>query len=332
VADSQRSAVSNPSSPKRTLHEYRSLDRTTKHKRQRRKQSDSDLSGQWGNWTGERGPDRASKCTEDVSEDEVHLIRPQKTSEVLDEPKRKRPEPRPITAYSDRFNGIGIVTPSDAQKEFSNTIDRVERSRKRLNPDLSPDELAPSSEEGAELRPAKRAKHPSPSLSKRGNIKATNFRRSSTIERPVTLEKDHQRVMEQKRQADLIIGDGLRILRGISGVCQYEAGFVDDPDHCFLCVRQVGHTLLPVDQERNILRPYRNLTLSLHNSRYLLRAKDDKNCCIVSVVYDTADISNGAGPKLMIEFATTQDFAKFFQWAAVYNDDKFQFNIKDCPR
>ncbi|KAI1180768.1 hypothetical protein F4777DRAFT_172034 [Nemania sp. FL0916] len=334
-AGSQNSIVPTISA---SVAEYRGVDRWTKSKK-RRKRSSSTFPIQ-GEDVKTREPrlNTTPKGNEDVSDDEIDLISPQKAQEDLNR-KRKRPEMqterRPISEFSDRFKGTGHITRPDIREKFSKVIDKAERNGPRRDPDLSPDELATSPELGAAKRPAKRSRNLSPSLSRRGQIKVTDFSSASTAastaSRPATAQMDAQLVNQQKKEAEIVIGNGLQILRGVSGQCRYEADYEGDPDCCFLSLDEVGHTLQPVDQDANVLEPYAYLTLNLEKSMTIVHAKDDEDCYVVAIRSSQVVLSNGAGPRLVIEFASKRDFDKLFQWAAIYRR-KFGFEIIDCPK
>ncbi|KAI0532498.1 hypothetical protein GGR58DRAFT_507349 [Xylaria digitata] len=333
VTDSQRSVASNTSTPQPKVAEYRHIDNYTKNIRYRKKESNPRFLAQLEEV--ESSPPRPippQKSDEDVSEDEVDLINPQKALQGSAQLKRKQPQAHPISEYSNRFKGASnLVVNHSASHIFSKAIDTADKNMKDRQPNLSPDELAPSSEEIAASRPTKRLRQFSPSLSKRGNILPTNFGGFSAAKSYTTTNAECQQIDEKKKQADMIIGDGLRIMRGASGRSQYQADYGDDPDYCFLSVRQIGHTLYPVDQEQNFLKPYKYLTLDIKKAKSIIRsAGDDENRMVV--VNSGINISNGAGPKLVIEFESPTGFSKFFEWVALYRDRKDPISIKDCNR
>ncbi|KAJ2983428.1 hypothetical protein NUW58_g6250 [Xylaria curta] len=322
VADSQRSVASNMSASQLVVPEYRHVDRHMKHKRKRSRTSRGD-----GRVAGQENTEGymlesipPSKSDEDTTDDEVHIINPQKNPADSHQPTRQ-PERRPILDFANRFKQ------SNPRREFGRVIDKVEKRNKRAERHSSPDELAPSLEEIEANQAAKRPKKLSSSLSTRGNIQPTGFKGASTV-RPYVGVGPGRDPSEDKKKADSIIGAGLRILRGASGQCKYDAGYNDDPDPCFLSVREIGHTLFPVDQEKNLLKSYAYLTLDLKRVMSVCRAKNDENF-IVKVNSRGVANSNSAGPILMIEFASKPELHRFFQWLAIYRESGWQVEIKD---
>lgn len=326
IPDSQRSVASNVSTistPQQSvgIAEYRWMDHHTKHRRKRSRVNHTNLRSRSQEDVESPGSriDLLPKGDEDITDDEVHLINPQKEPTSSHQPKNSQLEQLPILEYANRF-----MTESDPKQIFSKTIDRAEKRMKYWEPDSSPDELA-SGQEMAGSRAAKRPKALSSSLSRRGNIPTTSFTSASAT------RSEYKQLDDNKRDAESIIGTGLRIMRGASGRCQYQAGYEGDPDPLFLSIREIGHKLHPVDQEKDLLKPYRYLTVDLHNVRAVLRVGDDEESYIVSVTLHAANLANSAGPKLMIEFASKPEFSKFFQWLAIYRTSR-EIHIKDCRR
>ncbi|TRX96180.1 hypothetical protein FHL15_002904 [Xylaria flabelliformis] len=331
VPDSQRSVASNASASQRSVPEYRNLDLHTKHKRKRSRTNrvGSIFLGQEDVESPRSKPTHAPKVDEDITDDEVHLVEPPKAPEVPHQLKRKEIGQRPISEYASRFIG----TESDPRTRFSKVVDKVEKKTMKFGEaDLSPDELTSNLEEVGEGRPAKRHKPTSSSLSKRGNISATKFTSASTAKSSSQMEKACQLQDDNKRNAGMIIGTGLRVLRGASGRCMYQAGYKDDPDPLSLSILEIGHTLFPIDKEKNILAPYKYLTINLKDVKCFLRVGNEEESCIVSVIFKSANFTNGAGPKLMVEFASKPEFSRFFQWVATYRNTFEKIDIKDCKR
>lgn len=267
-----------------------------------------------------------------ISDDEVDLINPLEVSAGSPLPKRKRPEARPILEFADRFKENPLQAPSEGQQTFSRVINKVEKRMQRKTFDMSPDELAPSLEEIAASRPGKRPRNFSPSLSRRGNIPSTSFKGgTSTTRTSTTTDKKLNKVVEQTQKAKLLIGTGLRILRGTSGRCQYQSGHEDDPDPCFLSIREIGHTLSPVDQSKELLKPYVYLTLDLNCAKTVYYDQSDETCRIAMIKFKSVDLKNSAGIRLMIEFASAQELDRFKEWVMIYKDD-YEFDIVSLSR
>ncbi|GAP84125.2 putative Ulp1 protease family protein [Rosellinia necatrix] len=328
IPDSQRSAASNMSGTRPELKEYRAVDQHTKPKRARTNRSsprqlrhddDDDDDGDHDVESSRPRPNLPSKSDEDSTDDEIHLINPQGALSGAHQPKRKRSEEKPILDLADRFR------PKGATLALKRAIDNTEKGKRNRRQDSSPDELAPSSEEIA-TRSIKRPRHLSPSLSKKGNIMRTSFVdvRSSTAS-----SSNFQLIDKHKEEADLIIGAGLRILRGTCGKYQYQAGFREDPDPCFMSTRELGHTLFPVDQEGNILKSYRYLTVDLKEISHIVHTKDNKEGRIVAISQRMC-LTNGAGAKLIIEFASPPELDKFLQWVNLYSPSFYQIIKKPC--
>ncbi|KAI0439225.1 hypothetical protein F4803DRAFT_54063 [Xylaria telfairii] len=323
IPDSQRSVASNMSNSQSGVGvaEYRWVDHHTKPKRKRSRPKHANLRSRSQEDVESPGSrhDLPPKGDEDITDDEVHLVNPQKESASSHQPKNSQLEERPILEYANRF----AITESDPQQIFSKTIDRAEKRIKLREPDSSPDELAVG-QEIAGSRPAQRPKPLSSSLSRRGNIQTTSFTSGPTS------RSEYKHLDSNKRNAESIIGTGLRILRGASGRCQYRAGSEADPDPLFLSTREIGHKLHPVNQEKDLLKSYRYLTVDIHKVRTILRVGDGEECYIVNISQDMS-LENSAGPKLMIEFASKPEFFKFFQWVAIYRNGQ-EILIKDCRR
>lgn len=327
VTDSQLSVTSNLSPSQQTLSEYRIVDRHTKPKRRRSNRGDLRVSGQE---TIESPGFRRVPCPksdEDDTEDEVDLLDHRKIAANGQQAKRKRSKERPILDFVTRFQGSGTLPSSD----FEKAIDNAERNMSKQKLDLSADELAPSSEEIAASRSTKRQRKFSPSLSRKGKALPSSLQDHSNARSSIRTSTNDQLSIKQKSEADMIIGRGLRILRGACGRSQYEASHEGDPDECFLSVIDFGHTLFPVDSEKNLLESYIYLTLDITATRHILRAKDVQDSRIVSILQRT-NPANSAGAKLMIEFASPPDFEKFFQWVAVYMAGSCTVVIRDCNR
>ncbi|KAI1733706.1 hypothetical protein F4680DRAFT_440691 [Xylaria scruposa] len=313
VPDSQHSVSSNVSDSQRSVSEFRNVDWHTKRKRKRSRTN--------RNKPGQEDVE-SPEVDEDITDDEVHLVEPAKAPEDSLQLERKEIKQRPISEYANRF----IDTRPDPKTSFSKVVDKVEKKTMKFGEaDLGLDELTSNLEEGGRPKPT------SSSLSKRGNISATKFttapKSSSGMEKACQLQDDN------KKNAGMIIGTGLRVLRGASGRYMYQADYKDDPDPLFLSILEVGHTLLPVDKEgKKILVPYRYLTINLKDVRCFLRAHNEEESCIVSVSFNSTKLMNGAGPKLMIEFASKLEFSKFFQWVAIYRNTWTKFDIRDCKR
>ncbi|KAI1754592.1 hypothetical protein F4782DRAFT_493125 [Xylaria castorea] len=330
IPDSQRSVASNVSASQPGLPEYRVLDVHTKPKRKRSRTNRSDprSPGQGDIESPKSKPTPSPKMDEDITDDEVHLVNPLKVPANPHQPKHKETEQRPMSEYASRF----LATESDPKLRFSKVVDKVEKKTMKFGEvDLSPDELATGLEEVAVGRPAKRPKPISSSLSKRGNIPTTKFTSAPTGKSSAGMERECQLQVDNKRNADMIIRTGLRILRGASGQCMYQADYEDDPNPLFLSICEIGHTLLPFDHEKNILLPYRYLTLNLKDVRSFLRVNNEEESCIVSVNFNGMNLTNSAGPKLVIEFASKPEFSRFFEWVATYRNT-WKIDIKDCKR
>ncbi|KAI0550768.1 hypothetical protein F4679DRAFT_594384 [Xylaria curta] len=320
VPDSHYSVSSSVSDSQRSVSEFRNVDWHTKRKRKRSRAKRSQPGQEDVKSPGSKTT-LTPEIDEDITDDEVHLVEPAKAPENPLRLERKEIK-RPITEYASRF----FNTESDPKTRFSKAVDKVEKRKTKFGKaDLSPDELTLSLEEGGG-----QPKPTSSSLSKRGNISATKFttapKSSSGMEKACQLQDDN------KKNAGMIIGTGLRVLRGASGRCMYQADYKDDPDPLFLSILEVGHILLPVDkEEKKVLAPYRYLTINLEDVKCFFRARNEEESRIVSVSFKSTKLKNGAGPKLMIEFASILEFYKFFQWVANYENIR-NIEIRDCKR
>jgi hypothetical protein len=269
------------------------------------------------------------KSDEEISddEDEVHLLNPQKASAGPRLLKREQ-HAYPLSHISKYFSQDKTRTHLDSVGRFRGVLDKVDGKTKRHESDGSSDELALNPEE-MPTRHAKRRKEFHASLSKKGEIQPTKFKNASTAGLSSFLDFD-----EQMRKAELIIGAGLRIVRGASGQCLYQADYESggDPDFCLLSVREISHTLFPVGQDGNILEPYAYLTVNLAKARTIIRARGDDPSHIIAINCDSTDLSNSAGPKLMVEFASSQEWSKFLEWIAIYRGSRRQITVKESSR
>ncbi|KAI3324991.1 hypothetical protein HD806DRAFT_533588 [Xylariaceae sp. AK1471] len=337
ITDSQRSVGSNKSATRGMIPEYHEATRFTNQRRKRPRTKPRDLK-----------PPRQEKDIEDPEanflpplksdeeisedEDEVDLINPQKASTGSHPQKREQSGHRDIFAGSRHFKKgsrlPNYLDPMQTLRKVIDEVDKVGGKMKHQESDGSPDELALNPEEIPTRQPAKRRRELPPSLSKKGDIQRTQYKGVSTTRPSVAVEQMDDRM----REAELIIGNGLRIVRGASGQCLYHTDYDSDPKYCFLSVREISHTLLPVDQHHEILKPYTYLTLNLSKARAILRASDADPSCIVAVNCDSTDLSNSAGPKLMVEFATSQEWSRFLEWVAIYKGSGGKLSIRDCSR
>ncbi|KAI0969814.1 hypothetical protein F4678DRAFT_154797 [Xylaria arbuscula] len=330
VADSQRSLTSNPSPSRSGIPEFRNVDRYVKRQRTRSNKFSPGFPAQDDIRSRTSSSVRPPKSDDDISDDEVHLVQPSKELASSPQAKRKRPVSYAMTDFADRFQQGGSLNRTSSSQRFSKAIDNVDERMKHRTGDLSPDELALSEEELARSRPPKRPKMLSPSLSKRGDILATKFKGAATPGPSATMHAKCQQAADKKTEAASLIQDGLRILRGTSGQHQYLAAYEEDPDYCALSIREIGHTLYPVDRKRDFLKPYMYLTLNIGKAKDILRSEDEE-CLIVSVIFEGVNLANGAGPKLMIEFVSAIDFSKFFEWVNLYTDSS-RPRIRPCNR
>ncbi|KAI0403626.1 hypothetical protein F4802DRAFT_279464 [Xylaria palmicola] len=329
ITDSQHSGASSMSSLEPNVTEFRKLDHYTKAKRHRTNRKKSIVSEPEG--VEQPGSSIVShqRNDEELTDDEVDLIKFHETpaGSGSNHPKDEEPKTKPILYYLHRFKTANTPTGSTPATIFSNIIDNADEKVKSRRRSFSPDELVPSPEELAARRPAKRQKNSSVSLSSRGHINPTKFKGTSTTKSTST---EIKRMDENLVKSKDIVGPGLRILRGMSGQCQYQAGCEDDPIYCCLTVREIGHRLFPVDKDNNLLKAYSYLTLDISRVEKIFRADKDEGCLIVSIKFASLDLSNSAGPKLMIEFSSASDFTKFFAWVSVYRRGDRQVEIQNC--
>ncbi|KAI0434522.1 hypothetical protein F5Y09DRAFT_234014 [Xylaria sp. FL1042] len=332
ATDSQRSIASNMSASQTVIPEYRFMDRYTKSKRSRKNRDDSKFPAQEDIEATSPGSFAPPKNDEDISEDEVDFINPPRELADPHQLKRKQPEEHSISEFANRFQHGGSPVQSNPSQMVGKIIDKIDKKAKRQGYSFSPDELAPSEEELAAIRPTKRQKTFSNSLSKRGDIIPTKFKGISTARPSAAIDVECQQAVDRREEGKAIIGDGLRIVRGASGRNQYQAEYEDDPTHCFLSIREIGHTLFPVDENNKILKPYRYLTLDVRKANTILLDEDNEDCCIVIINSGGTDLANGAGPRLMIEFASAAELTKFSQWVALYKGTNCSVTIKNCKR
>lgn len=332
IPDSQRSVASNKSTALPGVVEYRHVENRNKRRRYRKNRDDSDIPAERGSSVLRLIPPQKSE--ELSSEDEVDVINHFKKPAVSHQHKRKQPEEHPIEDYASRFQRETIPTQSKALQVFGTAIDNTDKLMRHRGPDPGPDELGPSDEDNLPARPTKRPKTIASSLSSRGNIQSTKFVGASTAKSSSSMDTKPRLADAdaQKENADTIIRDGLRIMRGVSGNYRYQAMDPDAPDYCALSIREIGHTLFPVDHQKEFLKPYRYLTLDIKKTKTVVRSSHAEKCLIVAVMSDSVNLSNGASPKLMIEFASELEYQQFLQWIAVYKDLSSPKFFKDCPR
>ncbi|KAI1310048.1 hypothetical protein F5Y03DRAFT_47982 [Xylaria venustula] len=330
IADSQRSFTSNPSPSRTDIPEFRKVDKYVKRPRTRSNKSSPRFPAYDDICSRTLSSVPPLKSDDDISDDEVDLVKPSKKLASSPQAKRKRPGSYDITDFADRFQQGGSSNRTGPSQRFSKAIDNADEWVKHRKSDLSPDELALSDEEQARSRPAKRPKMLSSSLSKRGDILPTKFKGAATAGSSATMHAKCQQAADKMSEAALLIQDGLRISRGASGKCQYLAEYEEDPDYCALSIREIGHTLFPVDEKRDFLKPYMYLTLDISKAKIILWSEAEE-CLIVGVISDSISFANGAGPKLMIEFASAGDFSRFVEWVELYIEPTHQ-RIRTCER
>ncbi|KAI2623450.1 hypothetical protein GGS21DRAFT_494291 [Xylaria nigripes] len=327
VTNSQSSSAPNG------VQEYSLVDRWTKSKRSRARRSGSSFSDRDEDiefvepWLS-----APSRTDDDVSEDEVNFIGPRTTLASPSPPKGKQPEERLITESSNNFKARSSIRLNPSQT-FRDVVDGVYGKARREDIDLSPDELAPSADEVRPPRPVKRRRQFSPSLSRKGNIPLAKINGSSTTLSPVAMVADGQRIDEGSTDSAVaIISGGLHIRRAICGKTRYETDQKNAPDCCLLSVREAGHTLLPVDKDNNPLKSLQALTISIKKVKSILYDRDDPVCRIVCINFGTTEVSIGAGPKLMVEFASTDHLDNFIHWVELYRKEDSSIILKLCTR
>ncbi|KAI0398060.1 hypothetical protein F5Y17DRAFT_454370 [Xylariaceae sp. FL0594] len=211
---------------------------------------------------------------------------------------------RPAVQVPEQVKTVGSL-------EFKRVVDTVERrteSKSRLlhGKSDSPDELAFDTE-GTIFRPAKRAKTFPSEPSKCASKPAT------VAEACVVVEPSQQAIEKQKRIAREIIGDGLRIVRGVSGRSLYRAKCETDPELCRLYVVAISHTLSPVGQNKSdILERFQFLTVNLEKVKSIIHPDVPADCRIISITM-SPNLSVGAGPKTMVEFETSDALSRFLE-------------------
>ncbi|KAJ3575617.1 hypothetical protein NPX13_g3972 [Xylaria arbuscula] len=327
IPDSQRSVTSHKNTAKGEVVEFRRAESYKKRKRFRRNKDDSKFLGETSSPVSRPIPPQRSE--EPISEDEVDFIDHSKKPGISYQLKRRQSGEHPITDYAIHFQRNTAATSSNALQLFSATLDNVDKRTRHRGPDLSPDELGASDEEYQPARSSKRPKIAAPSLSNRGNIQPTNFSGVSTTKSSSTLDAQYRLADEQEQNANTIIRDGLLIKRGVSGIYRY-CEMDEDAPKCALAIRTIGHTLLPVDRRKDFLPPYRYLTLDIKKTKNILRSSEHDECLIVCAISESLTLTNGASPRLMIEFASKPEYVRFLEWVAVYNDSSTPNIIRDC--
>ncbi|KAI1818175.1 hypothetical protein GGS20DRAFT_393776 [Poronia punctata] len=314
IADS---FTSNKSTPSMSVE----LDHPKQHRRRKRPRRSSK---KWSSIRetereGNKEGDYLAQAKGDGDEaDDVHIIMPSGGSM---DPQMAKPQEstRPISEIERNFKRR--QPHQDPAQRFRNTIDMVDERRMRV--EQSPDELAVDDEENMTTRAVKRPRRSPPSNpSKSGSILPKEVKRISGAKLPSTTNDDQAIINERLGKAKLVTGTGLRVRRGASGKCVYQSEHPDDPTNCFLSIREISHTLIPVDQDDNILEPYTYLTLNIKKVLKIFIPEDQKNCFMVSVVLNGVDFVNGVGPRLSIEFEDQYTLTRFMEWVAIFNEQK----------
>ncbi|KAI5862767.1 cysteine proteinase [Durotheca rogersii] len=178
--------------------------------------------------------------------------------------------------------------------------------------DSSPDELALDEQDMLEKVPTRRIVTPSPSLSKKADIK-----------RPKLSPLSHPRPQGPPRIVDVpnmhmdaarkIIGSGLRVLRAVSGRCGYEAEKAGELGACYLKLQTVSHILHPTDTNGKAMEQCEYLLVNLQK---VLRVEfsSSPNCRVVKI-QRSVDASKGALQKLILEFHSHEELDRFMEWA-----------------
>jgi len=262
----------------------------------------------------------------ETEDDDVQLLGHREASTRSRLPRSEGPE-RSIGEIENRFRKKR--TYPEPVEQFKKVVDNVERGRLYCKAE-SPDELALDMEE-IRARPVKRTKRSPSGSSKRTAILPREAKRVTIAKALPAVDSSQQGIDERMREAQLIIGNGLRIVRGASGNCRYRADCKDDPDLCLLSVREISHTLIPVDQDNNMLIPYQYLTLNIEKAKLIVHPESYDDCLIVSIRLDRPNITFGAGPKLMVEFATSKMLSRFMEWVNVFTKGN-TIEVRECRR
>ncbi|KAI1099861.1 cysteine proteinase [Jackrogersella minutella] len=233
---------------------------------------------------------------------------------------------QPISTIMKRFapnRGKGVSKVADcttAARKMDHIIDNAGRKKTILGSmESSPDELAPEVQDMKERVRSKRPLTPSPSLSKRGDIRQTKFSTSSHTKSQSANERIGESDLDR---AANIIGSRLRIVRAVSGSLKYEADKASSGDECFLKLRDVSHVLHATNLNGDILKDHAYCTVNLKKVRYIT-ISSDPNCCVVSI-NRLADATIMAGAKLMIEFRYPEDLQHFKEWFGMKREDNIQ--------
>lgn len=257
-------------------------------------------------------------------DDEVKIV---SGIEPVTSPKRSPVEKHlNIEAIARRFNHPRITT---SARRMELIIDKaVVPTSISKSGESSPDELAPKEQDMMKKLPTKRPVTPSPSLSKRGDIRRTIFGVSSHAKSQGSVVQD-----TAPNCAAKIIGNGLCIMRAVSGIYKYEADKAGSGNECFLKPRRLSYILLPETSDGRRLEEYTYCTINLEKAnRIMYSSKQD--CHLVSIIR-SADATITAPAKLIIELGSSEDLERFVHWAkemkGTVKDDgsKIQFEISE---
>ncbi|KAI1776043.1 cysteine proteinase [Hypoxylon cercidicola] len=228
------------------------------------------------------------------SDGEVEVV---KSPEIEEIPHGQQAEghQQPIDAIGQRFKKPRITRKHDNVVDTTNTKRNVSKTG-----DSSPDELAPKAQDMREKMPTKRPSTPSPStsISKRGNIRPTNFTASPDDE------------LDRARK---IIGERLRILRAVSGSLKYDARKASSADECFLKVGVVSTMLRPANLDGIPMEQYSYCTVNFQKVNKISLSRDPT--CRIVLIDRSTDAAISGSPKLIFEFQSREELENFMAWA-----------------
>ncbi|KAI1342659.1 hypothetical protein F5Y15DRAFT_373496 [Xylariaceae sp. FL0016] len=320
----RRSSVSNVSGSQPTLNTQASQAKGPRAVVRELRDVDQRL-GQQRKRTRRRGSDRINASrnsidghalleplgSEDGTADEpVDLVRSDDRS-TTSQRLGTRSEPKhDLDHFSQRFKR----PPRTPTQEFGEVIERTQASTlaKKRKPD-SPDELAPTDQEMTKRRRIPGRLQPSPSVSRKGDIRPTKFSGSSKAH-PATAKAPAE--VEKARE---IIGNGLKITRGASGNHGYLASDVPKAEQCYLSTREISTVLHPSTSSGVELQQYAYLTINLSKVKRIVRQIGDDTGVIIS--YSSADISHSVGSQTFLEFSTVDERQRFLEWVAFRRPD-----------
>ncbi|KAI0024386.1 hypothetical protein F4780DRAFT_598648 [Xylariomycetidae sp. FL0641] len=310
---------SNPGAVSQNIDEYRNVEKQARSRpTKRRRHKRPDKQGESSSGMNREDSIAQESIEVDDSDDDSRS------------PKERRPEqhPAPTTAP---HGELKLRDSKDVSRYFPKRPviqafkDMIDDSEKRLrDKDHSPDELALAADDIREKQPVKRRGPHSPSISKRGNIRPTDFKRKEPG------AANGKAAAEERRRAGQCIGHGLRVLHAVTGHSEYREHDASETGQLFLSLQEISTILLPSDKEGNVKREgYEFLTINLKKVQSGVMATAP-TCNLVQLKFHHMKPSEGIGPIIIIRFSSRHDAESLRGWVQMKRKEGPPPNFHFC--